>query len=294
MSAIAARLATAGSTVNRRLMGRLVATGRIPRLGFQHYFIESEGLHSRVHLQNFYSTFWADLDVPATADIQIFAGDGRALGRIERRLAPFGGLFLEVREILAEVGASVTEGSVTIDLQPPRQVLADLAASSIPEPWSLRISTPFWMAYYDDEENYMYVHSIDRFAGAFRGVPRPVARVMSRRFSATGPSWRSGRVIDIEGLMDLQVVAINHSARARTAWLGIHDAVGDRPVWRTELSFAPHQLHRVRPDVEAIARELNALGGSQVRIGVDPLPTPNGKPYVLMRYGAGPLSLHHG
>ena len=28
--------------------------------------------------------------------------------------------------------------------------------------------------------------------------------------------------------------------------------------------------------------------------GMDPLLTGNGKPYVLMRYGGGPLSLHHG
>jgi hypothetical protein len=31
-----------------------------------------------------------------------------------------------------------------------------------------------------------------------------------------------------------------------------------------------------------------------VRIGLDPLLTTNGKPYVIMRYGGGPLSLHHG
>ena len=31
-----------------------------------------------------------------------------------------------------------------------------------------------------------------------------------------------------------------------------------------------------------------------LRIGLDPLLTANGKPYVLMRYGDGPLSIHHG
>jgi hypothetical protein len=31
-----------------------------------------------------------------------------------------------------------------------------------------------------------------------------------------------------------------------------------------------------------------------LQLGIDPLPTLNGKPYVLMRYGNGPLSLHHG
>jgi hypothetical protein len=40
---------------------------------------------------------------------------------------------------------------------------------------------------------------------------------------------------------------------------------------------------------------LGAGGGARLgRIGMDPLLTGNGKPYVLMRYGGGPLSLHHG
>ena len=31
-----------------------------------------------------------------------------------------------------------------------------------------------------------------------------------------------------------------------------------------------------------------------VRIALDPVLSDNGKPYVIMRYGGGPLSLHHG
>ena len=58
------------------------------------------------------------------------------------------------------------------------------------------------------------------------------------------------------------------------------------------LSFPARGLHRVQVPREQVA-SLHA-GHAQVRVALDPLLTGNGKPYVLMRYDSGPLSLHHG
>jgi len=288
-TAVRDRVRTLASSTNQRLMTRLVQSRRVPRVAFQHYFIETAGLHSRVMLQNFYSTFWPHLGAQATARIDVFTPDGRRVGRYEERLAPFGSLFLEAKDLLTRVGAELDEGSLTIDLEPPPGVLDELASFPLAEPWTLRISTPFWMAYYDGDENYMYVHSIDRQVGEFYGVPAPVGWFLSRRFGVPGGSWRAGRLLDTGGLKELQIVAINHGAVQRTSTVGLFDAVTDDPVWTAKHTFAPHALQRFAVPPETLSER-----SLQVRVGVDPLATINGKPYVLMRYGDGPLSLHHG
>ena len=74
-------------------------------------------------------------------------------------------------------------------------------------------------------------------------------------------------------------------------------AIVDRlaKVLEHKLDFAPRQLHRVRFPAKALGEALHDLPpGTLLRIGLDPLLTGNGKPYVLMRYDQGPLSLHHG
>lgn len=292
IGAVKSRLAGVASTANQKAMGRLVQRGVIPRVGFQHYFIEAEGLHSRIHLQNFYSTFFPHIDAPASGTIDAFGADGRRLGRKPFSLGRFGSLFLEVRELLSELGAGADEGTVTIDLQPPADVRKELGAFPLPDPWALRISTPFWMAFYDDDENYMYVHSIDRFAGAFHGVPAPVSWLLQRKFGVEGERWRSGRLLDAGGITDLQIVVVNHSAGRRETNVGLFAATSDAAVASKSIALGPHGLERIHFDMDAVREQ---LGGERlVQLGIDPLPTLNGKPYVLMRYGNGPLSLHHG
>lgn len=288
-AAIRGRAASVASDLNRRTITRLVQSGRIPRVAFQHYFIETEGLHSRIMLQNYWSTFWPNVKQALTARIDVYAPDGKKIGHDEREIAHFGSLFLEARDLLECVGSTVQEGSVTIDLEPPAEALRELGAFPLAEPWGLRLSTPFWMAYYDAEENYMYVHSIDRHAGEFYGVPAPVGRLLSRRFGVVGKPWRGGRLLDPANLNELQIVALNHGAHTRTADVGIVDAETDEPVWAATETFGPHALARLHVPTDVIAAH-----GRQVRLAVTPLPTLNGKPYVLMRYGDGPLSLHHG
>ena len=144
--------------------------GRAPRMAYTHYFIQSEGLHSRIHLQNFYSTFWPQVREPAMAHILVHDDRGQLQGSAQREIPPFGSLFLEVSELLAELGSQATEGTVAIDLEPPTGVRAQF--HELPDAEQAEIKTPFWMAYYDDTENYMYVHSIDTLGGEVFGASR--------------------------------------------------------------------------------------------------------------------------
>jgi hypothetical protein len=102
--------------------------------------------------------------------------------------------------------------------------------------------------------------------------------------AAGAESWRSWRLLEWNGLSELQVVAINHRAIPGATTVGVYTADG-AAVAERKLEFQPHQLHRVRFTREEIADGLERVGGPQLlRIGLDPLLTANGKPYVLMRY----------
>jgi len=273
------------------LRGRAVRTGRVPRRAGRHYFIESEGLHSRIHLQNFYSTFWPGVDAAATAHIEVFAASGDLLGRIDQPLPRFGSLFLELRDLLGRIGAQAGEGSVQIDLEPPEEVRAQLR--DLPNATEVELGSPFWMAYYDAHENYMYVHAIEKSAWPLYGAPKTVAWTI-RRGRGVGGKFRSWRLIDLEGLTEVQIVMLNHGPDEGTAKLGVYSGDDSITLFETERAFGPRQLHRVRIPAEEIrAWSLRHPELEHIRLGAEPLLTANGKPYVLLRHGDGPLSLHH-
>lgn len=272
--------------------GRALRAGRVPRRAYAHYFLEAEGIHSRIHLQNFWSTFWPQFTAPAVACIDVYGPDGGRLGQATREVPRFGSAFVELRDLLTELGSHVWEGTVAIDLQPAEEIRQ--ALTQLPEPMKVEVNTPYWMAYYDDDENYMYVHSIEKLAGEVFGTTR-FMELMLNRGPYLGERWRSWRLLDLERLSELQIVAINHSPEPGRAALGLYGADDDSPIFERTLEFRPRELHRVRVAghdlISALASRPQTDRG---RIGVDPLLTGNGKPYVLLRYGDGPLSLHHG
>lgn len=278
----------------KALKTQLVSRGRVPRYAYRHYYIEDEGLHSRVHMQNFYSTMWPHLEEPATVRVEAFDTQGKSLGDRRYELAPFGSLFLSVGELLASLGATSTEGTVLVDAAPPRSVLEDLTSFPLPDQWELIMGTPFWMAYSDEQENYMYVHAISPEMGRFYGVPQPVGRLLMEGADEQSGSWRAGRLIDVAGLAHLQIVLVNHAAGTRHPTVGIYDSVDNTVVWESRAVLRPHEVRRFRVPGDALAAFEARKSTGRFRVGVDRMPTSNGKPYLLMRYGDGPLSLHHG
>jgi hypothetical protein len=261
-------------------------------MAYTHYFIESEGLHSRIHLQNFYSTFWPQVREPAVAHLVVHDAQGKPQGDARREIPPFGSLFLEVSELLAEIGSDAAEGTVAIDLEPPAGVRAQF--HELPSAEEAEVKTPFWMAYYDDTENYMYVHSIDTRGGEVFGASRLLRWAMTRHVG-TGERWHSWRLLEVERLSDLQVVCINHSPEPRSTVVGVYSADTSIALYEQPVSLAPRALARVRVPAEELATCRSRHPEiPHARIGLDPLLTPNGKPYVIMRYAGGPPSLHHG
>lgn len=288
MSAIAQMRERAAHNV----MSRAARSGQTPRRAYTHYFIETDGLHSRIHLQNFYSTFWPEVRETAVAHILVHDDAGRPQGSAERTLQPFGSLFLEVAELLAEIGSPASEGTVAIDLEPPAGVRARFC--ELPSAEQAEVRTPFWMAYCDHAEDYMYVHSIDMRGGEVFGAPRLLSWSLTRQVPQ-GERWRSWRLLDAERLSDLQVVCINHSPVRRSTVVGVYSPDTAIALYERAVDLGPRALQRVRvPAEEMAAWAVRHPEIRHVRIGVDPLLTANGKPYVIMRYAEGPPSLHHG
>jgi hypothetical protein len=273
----------------RGIRERAVRTGQVPRRAYAHYFIEDEGLHSRIHLQNFWSTFWPQFDVPALARIQVRDAGGRLLGTVEREVPRFGSAFVEMRDLLAELGTQASEGTVAVDLEPPDEVKGSLG--DIPRPLDAEVNTPYWMAYYDASENYMYVHSIDKLGGVVFGTTKPIEWMLNRQ-ADLGEPWQSWRLLELDRLSEVQVVAINHSPRPGRTKVGIYDSSDGTALYEHEVELAPRELARVRVPAGTLAA--GARPGALGRVGLAPLLTGNGKPYVLLRYGSGPLSIHHG
>ena len=262
--------------------------GYVPRRPFAHYYLNAEGIKSRIHLQNFYSSFCPEVNEAATATFTVFDRSGRQTHRFSRELVPFGQIYLEMDEYSNDESSS--EGMVFVDLEPGPAVKKKF--SKLPNPEEVSIATPFWMSYRDEDENYMYVHSISTVEGEVKGGITPINWKLSRNQSAR-PTWKSWRLLDVQLLDDLQVVAMNHSNLSGDAKISVFADNGD-VLWSEKVSLATKQVERLRVPQELIAYWKHERISDHIRIGMDPLLSSNGKPYIVMKYAGGPLSLHHG
>lgn len=274
--------------VAQRAYGAVLSSGFVPRRAFAHYFMNKDGLRSRVHLQNFYSTFFPLSLTEATARVWLCDESGKVIAKKSFTVPPFGQLYLEVEDI---VGYDLQmEGMIFIDFQPPAIIRKQL--KTIPNLQQLTVQTPFWVSYRDEHDNYMYVHSIESYRGKVWGAVWPMSRIMAHA-APERDAWQSWRLLDVALLDELQVVAMNHSITPGTTTVSVIDDAG-ATLWSQTITLGPRGSARlIVPEAEIKAWKAKKNPGS-VRVALDPLLTGNGKPYVIMRYGGGPLSLHHG
>lgn len=272
----------------QRLRGISLKQGYVPRYAFAHYFLDTEGIRSRLHIQNYYSLFFPDVPREAQATVWLHSSSGRLLAKKEFSIPPFGQLYLELEDLLGE--RIENEGMVYVDLAPPRDIKPLLGM--LPRVDELVSQTPFWVSYRDSSQNYMYVHSIETFKGRVFGAIWPLNWFLSKSAFEAEP-WKSWRLLDLQLLEELQIVVMNHGNNPGRGTVQIFDDHAT-VIWKHEFSLTTRQVQRVVLPHEII-EEWRSTGITQhIRIGVDPLLTPNGKPYVLMRYGQGPKSIHHG
>jgi hypothetical protein len=281
----AASLKKRGVTLARRAVN---PQGRLPRRGYEHCFIEEEGVHSRLHLHHFYSMFLPDVNEPVDAHLHVFGADGGRLGVVTRRLQPLTSLVLPMNKVLAELRSPATLGSVAVDVEP-----SDAYARKLVEigPQNAMVQSPFWMGYYDEAGSVAYVHSIDQFYGTVFGVGR-VAGLAYRARSHRSGDWASKRLIDTTGLRRADAYLVNHSSSAGQTTIRWRAHPDGATLAERTVTVQPHGAVRVGVTAADVARASTPV--ERLRLEVDGLLTENGKPYVMLRYGDGPFSLHHG
>jgi hypothetical protein len=281
----AASLKKRGVTMARRAVN---PHGRLPRRGYEHCFIEEEGVHSRLHLHHFYSMFLPDVNEPVDAHVHVFGADGTRLGIVTRRLQPLTSLVLPMTEVLAELSSPATLGSVAVDVEPSEAYARRLVEIG---PQNAMAQSPFWMGYYDDGGSVAYVHSIDQFYGTVFGVGRVAGLAYRARWHRSG-EWASKRLIDTAGLRRADAYLVNHSSSAGQTTIRWRAHPDGATLAEKTVTVQPHGAVRVGVTAADVARVSTPV--ERLRLEVDGLLTENGKPYVMLRYGDGPFSLHHG
>ncbi len=272
----------------RILRGMFIEKGYVPRYAFAHYFLDADGIRSRLHIQNYYSLFFPDVPRAAEATVWLHSSNGRLLAKKVFKIPPFGQLYLELEDLLGK--RIDNEGMIYVDLAPPRDVRP--LVGKLPRIEDLVAQTPFWVSYRDKNENYMYVHSIETFKGKVFGALWPLSLILSRsRFNRE--AWKSWRLLDPRLLEELEIVVMNHGHKTGSGSVQIFDDHSNE-LWRDTFSLASRQSSRIAvPKAKLDGWRLDEKI-ENIRVGVDSLLTPNGKPYVVMRYGTGPKSIHHG
>ena len=276
------------STLVRSSYEGVLEAGFIPRRAFAHFFINDAGLKSQIHLQNYYSFFFPDTLTAATATVWLHDHTGKQIAKKSFEVAPFGQLYLGIEDLLGE--DIPMEGMVYVDLKPPRIIRKQM--KTLPNVLGAEANTPFWVSYRDANENYMYVHSIESYRGKVFGAIWPLNKVMEIAAPERN-EWSSWRLLDVNLLDELQVVVMNHSHIPGETSLRVFDQ-DNNLIWSIDKTLLPRETCRVEIPEREIANWKADSHISEVRIGLSQVLTSNGKPYVLMRYGGGPLSMHHG
>ena len=271
--------------------------GFFPRNPYAHYFLHDGVITSTVHIHNFYSVFFPDLNSSIAGRAWFHNSTGKLVHRKNFTLSPFGQVYLSAADILNP--HELLEGMVYVDLKPSKEIRKKL--STLPGSEDMRSQVPFWVSYVDDDQNFMYVHSIENYKGKTFGWHWPISTFSLQSFWLKRAketihddiSWKSWRILEVTLLSELEILVINHSSKKGKCQVqiwGDHDAA----LWSQSISLKKRESRRVKVPA-ALIKEWSELQITQdIRVGIQGMITPNGKPYVLMRYGQGPRSLHHG
>jgi hypothetical protein len=262
--------------------------GYFPRYPFAHFFLHDGEITSTLHIHNFYSVFFPDIKTSTIGRVWLHDSNGNLIRHKRFEIPPFGQVYLSAKDLL-DPGDKI-EGMVYVDLKPTKKIRARLRR--FPNSRTMVSQTPFWVSYVDADQNYMYVHSIDTYKGKILGSLWPRSQRKPKKTSTT-ESWKSWRILDLSLLSELEVIVMNHSSREGRCNIQIWSD-DDSKLWEFPVTMKTRETKRVSVPQSLISELSESQVTRNIRVGIDGLLTPNGKPYVLMRYGVGPRSLHHG
>jgi len=274
----------------RRLVGAwqaglrrsVVMLGTTPRVAYMHYWTLREGADSLVAFHNYFSLLDPHARGPCHADLRVYDADGRTLATTGIDVPARGCAQVSVRSLLpAAVAAIQTEGSLELDVLPPGDFTHERNVAGAFEVSAAR----FFMLYRSPAGMLATSHCIEK-SQTYRGLPSPLAGLLTTRERRV-PAWRCKRPIATRGLQEVRVVVVNYAESSGRLHVALRMGAGGPVVAEARRTVPPRGLltleHRQGDEPAAEFYTLHSEG----------LPTPNGKPYLWVRYGDGPAAMHH-
>ena len=233
-----------------------------------------------LHVQNPFSFFWPDGNTRAKALVELRDDQGHLLSKLSRQIQPFGTLALEIDDLLLGLTEKSDFGTITVDLIPTLKYRRHLRKLTDGTPL---IASPFWMRFSSSSGGSQgYSHSIDADRAKIRGVPAVLARYFTSK--DVGFAWESSRSIDLDASSFAQGFVVNSSKDTKSftmSWCNLEEQIiVQKCCLLPSLGVSEISTPRGLTD--------------EVHLVVDPLPTPNGKPYVFVFQVSGEFGFTHG
>ncbi len=251
-----------------------------PRLAYTHIFVQDKSMQSMIHVQNPFSFFWPDGNTRAKALVELRDEQGYLLSKLSRQIQPFGTLALAIDDLLYGLTEKPYFGSITVDLIPTLKYRRHLRKLTDGIPL---IASPFWMRFFSSSGGSQgYSHSIDADRATVRGVPAILARYFTSKDA--GFAWESSRSIDLDASSFAQGFVVNSSKETKALTIS----------WRNLDEQIIIQKCCLLPSLGVLEISTPRGLADEVHLVVDPLPTPNAKPYVFVFQESGEFGFTHG
>ncbi len=238
-----------------------------------YYWVADGRLDTLLPLHNYFSVFYPDLETATTGSLTIYDADG-----IERDRQPV---------VLAHLGAQLLRLSSFVRIAPFGTLCVELA---IPPAVQAQLIAPcyFWdrfaIGYLTQAGQPTFVHGIDKtFICAAESRLRAYWYPPRRTYG-----WALEMPLNILDYVCCSVIVLNRVSRPAQITLRVTDL--DHRSLAMEASIPPCGVHRFLLTPALLA----GLVPTELRMQLDGLPTPYGRPLLLKEFPNGAISALHG
>jgi hypothetical protein len=245
-----------------------------------YYWVSDGNLDTVLHLQNYFSAFFPELETSTTGTISMFDQNGVALGITLFAVAHNGSTKFRVSELIGTNGVSscTTFGSLEVKMAIPQPVL-----DRVKDQHSLYFWDRFYIAYTNNQGQMCFVHGVDKTHIYHEGATDPV--------DWYGPpgdhQWAPELPVDIDDYQKFSVVMLNRTSSPSVVTLTLLDELDESLNWTAEIP--PKGVHRFELNKEAT----HPLTPTELRMRIEGMPTKFGRPMVFKEFRNGAFSAMH-
>ncbi|MBY0471647.1 hypothetical protein K2X30_10820 [bacterium] len=254
-------------------------TNQIRVVGYTNAYVRTEGVKTRIHLNNIISPFLPQYDDPVDFKIQFFSQDGVLLKILHRTLERHGCSFIDVDEALS--GIESPFGMVVVNAELSKAIRSRLTANKL-----RMVSSHYFVTWETQEGGINCSHCIESYNGSYFGIPG----FMKGWIKPNRPiqNWISNSGIMPHGLEKMRLYFTNPGKKTilsdveirQNAQILHKEQLHLKPYGTGLLSIAPPQLKSFDPKGASLVIKVDALTG-------------NAKPYAFLKYKGRGYLAHH-